>query len=55
MRPPPYFEPPKPCPICQVAMQADEADSGVVHQCAKCGVVISITRAPKRGSDQKQL
>lgn len=53
MRPPSYREPPKPCPVCQVSMQADETDDGTVHQCPKCGVVISIVRGPKRSGGMR--
>jgi predicted RNA-binding Zn-ribbon protein involved in translation (DUF1610 family) len=50
MRPPSYFEPPKPCPVCQVAMQVDKTAFAVVHQCARCGVVITVAN-PSRDRD----
>ena len=47
MKPPRSHEPPRPCPVCQVAMQADETEGNTVHQCLHCGVVIQIARLPK--------
>lgn len=43
MQPPRNPEPPRPCPVCQVAMQTSETAHQVVHQCAHCGVVIKLT------------
>jgi len=38
-------EPPKPCPVCLVAMQATEDARGVTHRCERCGTVITVGRA----------
>jgi hypothetical protein len=47
MKPPRSHEPPKQCPVCQVAMQTDETKLHVVHQCLRCGVVIQIAKLAK--------
>jgi hypothetical protein len=47
MRPPLNAEPPKPCPVCQVAMQTTETAHIIVHQCARCGVVITAAKLAK--------
>jgi Zn-finger nucleic acid-binding protein len=49
MRPPSNPEPPRPCPICQVAMQTSETAHSIVHQCARCGVVITVGK-PEKGN-----
>ena len=33
---------PRPCPICQVAMQSTETEEAVVHRCERCGAVIRV-------------
>lgn len=42
LRPPP----PKPCPVCQVAMQATVNEADTVHRCQRCGLSVTI-RATK--------
>ena len=37
------LEPPRPCPVCQVAMQTTET----AHQYARCGVVITVGKPAK--------
>jgi hypothetical protein len=32
---------PKPCPVCQVAMQATVTDADIVHRCQRCGLTIA--------------
>ena len=34
--------PPKPCPICSVAMQATETNERIVHCCNNCGMTITV-------------
>jgi uncharacterized Zn finger protein len=41
-------EPPKPCPICFVAMQATNEERHIVHRCEQCGTVIMIARATEK-------
>jgi Transcription factor zinc-finger len=36
--------PPKPCPICQVAMQMTAEAGATVHRCERCGTVISVAK-----------
>ena len=51
MQPPRNPEPPKPCPACQVAMLTSETAHQVVHQCARCGVVITVTKPATKRAD----
>jgi len=40
--------PPKPCPVCQVAMQATVSDTDTVHRCQRCGLIVSFrTKKPR--------
>jgi uncharacterized Zn finger protein len=43
-QPPPKPEPPKPCPVCSVAMQTTDEERHIVHRCQRCGTVIMIAR-----------
>ncbi len=37
LRPPP----PKPCPVCHVAMQATVNEADIVHRCQRCGLTVT--------------
>jgi hypothetical protein len=42
------FVPPKPCPICSVAMQATKTDERIVQRCERCGMTITIVLPAKQ-------
>jgi len=43
--------PPKPCPVCQVAMQATVTATDTVHRCQRCGLSVTITATKPLAAD----
>ena len=39
----PKKDPPKPCPLCRVAMQSVVTTNGTVHECLRCGTTVTVT------------
>jgi hypothetical protein len=40
--------PPKPCPICKIAMQLKSVPNGTIHICQRCGLEIAVIPEPKK-------
>jgi len=38
--------PPKPCPICHVAMQATAKGAETVHRCERCSLTLTVKTSP---------
>ena len=47
MKPPP--QPPKSCPICRVAMQAERKDKVIEFRCQRCGASVIVAPTGKDG------
>ncbi len=50
----PKPKPPKPCPVCQVAMQSRVGAHGTVHACQQCGLTVTIKTPPAGAADFDQ-
>lgn len=44
--------PPKACPVCQVAMQATRRGEDTVHRCERCSLTITVSALRHR--DERQ-
>ena len=45
------LDPPRPCPICRVAMQATATGHSVTHRCERCGTVIAVAKPQSAGAN----
>src|SRR6185312_11850870 len=42
--------PPKPCPVCRIAMQETRREAAIVHRCERCSLTITVKQpALRRG------